>query len=177
MQIKFENKLEPIIPQNINKLIYGVIKIVPREHLRGLDSIQFVERIEDNRIRARNLDFPALYHPRQGSQPAWVEISTQVLFGTNQPFRKRLMLRLSFKSNLAALVFSLVGQHYYSTLRHSVKRGQMEQSIRNYTEKHIKLWAHSEHKFRMRLFKPFESHFERWAKNLQKKAGRTRAKS
>ncbi len=177
MQIKLENKVEAIIPRDINKQIGGVIKVLPREHLRGLDHILFVERIEDSRIRVRNLDVPALYHPRQGSQPAWVEISTEVLFGTNQPFRKRLMLRLSFKSSLAALVISLVGQHYFSTLRHSVKRVQMEQSIRNYTEKHLKLWTHSEHKFRTRLFKPFESQFERWAKNLQKSAGRSRSKS
>jgi hypothetical protein len=170
MQIKFDQNIEAIIPRNINAQIEGVIKVLPREHLRGLDHVRFVDRIEDTRSRTRNLDIPALYHPKQGPQPAWMEISTEVLIGAAQPLRKRLMLRLSFKSNLAALIISLVGQHYYSTLRHSVKRGQMEQSIRSYTGNYLKLWSRSEHKFRMRLFKPFESHFERWAKSLQKKS-------
>ncbi|MCA1641240.1 MAG: hypothetical protein LC785_04475 [Acidobacteria bacterium] len=176
MQIKFDQNIEEKVPQNLNAQIDGVIKVLPREHLRGLGYIRFVQRIEDTRSKARNLEIPALYHPRQGTQPAWLEISTEILVGPTQPLRKRLMLRLSFKSNLAALVISLVGQHYYSTLRHSVKRGQMEQSIRNYTEKHLKLWSRSEHKFRMRLFKPFEPHIERWAKSLQKKAAGTKAK-
>jgi hypothetical protein len=177
MQIKFENNSEVKALRNINTLMESIIKVLPREHLRGLNHIRLVQRIEDIRARARNLDLPALYHPRQGSQPAWIEISTDVLLGPTQPFQKRLMLRLSFKSNLAALVISLVGQHYYITLCHSVKRGQMEQAIRNYTEKYLKIWSRSEHKFRTRLFKPFEPHLERWAKNLKRNATKTKLKT
>jgi hypothetical protein len=176
MQIKFENNSGVKIPRNIDTLVAGVLKILPREHLRGLDHVRFVPKIEDTRVRARNLDLPALYHPKQGAQPAWLEIATDVLIGPTQPLQKRLMLRLSFKNNLAALIISLVGQHYHSTLRHSVKRGQMEQAIRNYTEKHLKLWSRSEHKFRARLFKPFESHLERWARSLRKTSQRQRVK-
>lgn len=178
MQIKFENNSEIKPLKNINTLIESVIKVLPREHLRGLNHVRLVQRIEDTRARARNLDIlPALYHPRQGSQPAWIEISTDVLVGPTQPFQKRLMLRLSFKSNLAALIISLVGQHYYTTLCHSVKRGQMEPAVRNYTEKHLKIWSRSEHKFRARLFKPFESHLERWAKNLKRSAAKNKIKA
>lgn len=177
MQIKFENNLEAKIPRNINSLVERVIKILPREHLRGLDHVRFVSKIEDMRVRSRNLELPALYHPKQGAQPAWLEIATDVLIGPTQPLQKRLMLRFSFKNNLAALIISLVGQHYYSTLRHSVKRGQMEPAIRNYTEKHLKLWSHSEHRFRARLFKPFESHLERWARSLRKTSQRQKVKS
>jgi hypothetical protein len=174
MQIRFENKLEVKISRNISTLVERVIKILPREHLRGLDHVRFVKKIEDPRGVARNLDIPALYHPKQGTQPAWLEIATDILYGPNQPFQKRLMLRLSFKSNLAALLISLVGQHYHSTLRHSVKRGQMEHAIRSYTEKYLKLWSTSEHRVRARLFKPFESHLERWARTLRKNAAKTR---
>jgi hypothetical protein len=177
MQIKFENSSGVKTRRDINVLVEGIIKVLPREHLRGLDHIRFVQRIEDARVRTRSLDLPALYHPRQGSQPAWIEISSDVLTGPAQPFFKRLMLRFSFKSNLAALIISLVGQHYFSTLRHSVKRGNMEQAVRSYTEKHLKAWSHSEHKFRTRLFKPLESHLERWAKNLRKSSAKARIKS
>jgi hypothetical protein len=174
MQIKFEDNSGVKIPRNINTLVEGVIKTLPREHLRGLDHLRFVKKIEDPRARARSLDLPALYHPKQGPQPAWLEIAADVLIDPAQPLHKRLMLRFSFKNNLAALIISLVGQHYYSTLRHSVKRGQMEPAIRNYTEKYLKLWSRSEHKFRARLFKPFESHLERWARSLRKNAAKTR---
>jgi hypothetical protein len=177
MQIKLENDSEIKALRNINTLIESIVKVLPREHLRGLNHVRLVQSIEDVGSRARKLDLPALYHPKQGSQPAWIEISTDVLLGPTQPFQKRLMLRLSFKSNLAALVISLVGQHYYTTLAHSVKRGQMEQAIRNYTEKHLKIWSQSEHKFRTRLFKPFESHLERWAKNLKRNAAKTKSKA
>ncbi|HEX8161401.1 MAG TPA: hypothetical protein VF538_05985 [Pyrinomonadaceae bacterium] len=174
MQIKFENNLEGKISKNISTLVERVVKVLPREHLRGLDHVRFVKKIEDPRGVARNLELPALYHPKQGPQPAWLEIATDTLFGPTQPLQKRLMLRLSFKSNLAALLISLVGQHYHSTLRHSVKRGQMEHAIRSYTEKYLKLWSSSEHKFRTRLFKPFEAHLERWARTLRKNAAKTR---
>jgi hypothetical protein len=174
MQIKVEDNLEGKLSRNIHTQVERVIKILPREHLRGLDHVRFVKKIVDPRGIARNLDIPALYHPKQGPQPAWLEIATDILCGPNQPFQKRLMLRLSFKSNLAALLISLVGQHYHSTLRHSVKRGQMEHAIRSYTEKHLKLWSHSEHKVRARLFKPFESHLERWARTLRKNAAKAK---
>ena len=177
MQIKFENNSEVKMRRNIGALVDSIIRALPREHLRGLDHIRFVQRIEDVRAKARNLDLPALYHPKQGTQPAWIEISSGVLIGPGQPLQKRLMLRFSFKSNLAALIISLVGQHYFLTLRHSVKRGSMEQAIRTYTEKHLKIWSSSEHKFRTRLFKPFESHLERWARSLRKSSSKAKLKS
>jgi hypothetical protein len=177
MQIRFENNSEVRIRRNISALIESVTKLLPREHLRGLDHIRFIQKIEDVRIKARTPELPALYHPKQGPQPAWIEISTDSLIGPTESFQKRLMLRITFKSNLAALTISLVGQHYYSTLRHSVKRGQMEQAIRNYTEKYLKLWSRSEHKFRTRLFKPFESSLERWAQSLKKSAAKSKIKS
>jgi hypothetical protein len=71
---------------------------------------------------------------------------------------------------MAAVIFSLVGQHHYLTLRHSVKRGQLESSIRLYTEKQLKKWNEKEHTFRARLFKPLQPTFERWARNLQRRA-------
>jgi hypothetical protein len=45
------------------------------------------------------------------------------------------MAKSGLKGNLAGLIFSLVGQHYYLTLRHSVKRQGMEGQIRQYAEK------------------------------------------
>jgi hypothetical protein len=69
-----------------------------------------------------------------------------------------------------ALVFSLVAQHYHLTLKHSLKKTQLEPAVRAYTEKQLKAWNEKKHSFRAKLFKPLQPTFERWAKALQKRA-------
>jgi hypothetical protein len=178
MLVKIENNSDTKLPRNFQLLIDGIFKSLPREHIRGIDRIRLVNNISDSQLRVRQaIQLPALYHPKQASQLAWLEIATDTLTGPREPFHKRAMLRLSFKSNLASLIFSLVGQHYFTTLRHSVKRGQMEPAVRAYTEKHLRAWSKSEHKFRTRLVKPFEPYLEKWARNLRRNVVKERAKS
>lgn len=179
MAIKIENFSEVKLPKGTEQRILSIMESLPREHLRGIDRIRLVESISDPRLRTvqQRTEMPGLYHPRQGGQPAWLEIAVGVLLPRSQPFFKRIMPRLSFKGNLAAVLFSLVGQHYYLTLRHSVKRGQVEASVRAYTEKHLRLWNERQHGLRARLFKPLQPTLERWARSLQKKASAERKKS
>ena len=87
----------------------------------------------------------------------------------HKPFHKRIIPRLSFKGNLVAVLFSLVGQHYYLTLRHSVKRGAIEAQVRAYVEKQLKQWNEEQHKIRVKIFKPIQPTLERWGKSLAKK--------
>ena len=68
------------------------------------------------------------------------------------------------------MIFSLVGQHYYLTLRHSIRKGQIEPAVRSYTEKQLRLWNEREHSTRARLFKPIQPTLERWGRALQKRA-------
>ncbi|MBO0200787.1 hypothetical protein, partial [Vibrio alginolyticus] len=86
-------------------------------------------------------DLPGLYHPRVQNQPAWLEISLGALLQPTESFTKRWMAKTSFKANLAGLLFSLVGQHYYLTLKHSVKKQNLEPQIRQYAEKNLKSWG------------------------------------
>lgn len=161
------------LPSGTDAHIRKILSTLPKEHLRGLERLRLVDSISDPRLRnaQKNLSqLPGLYHPRQGSQPAWIEIALDVLLPKEVPFYKRLIPRLSFKANMAAVIFSLVGQHHYLTLRHSVKRGQLETSIRTYTERHLKKWNEKEHTLRSRLFKPLQPTFERWAQSLQRRA-------
>jgi hypothetical protein len=95
----------------------------------------------------------------------------------NKPIHKRIIPRLSFKGNLAAIIFSLVGQHYHMTLRHSLKKTQLEPAVRIYTEKQLKAWNEKQHSLRARLFKPLQPTLERWAKGLQKRATAEKKKS
>ena len=149
-----------------------MIDSLPREHLRGIERLRLVDTITDSRLKTlpQRSDLPGLYHPRQGAQPAWLEVAVDVLLPRSKPLLKRIMPRLSFKGNLAAVIFSLVGQHYYLTLRHSIRRSQIETSVRNYTEKQLRLWHQQEHSTRARLFKPLQPTLERWGRALQKRA-------
>lgn len=171
MPFKIENQSTAKLPRQTEALIEKILNSLPREHLRGIERVRLVDAINDPRVRIpTKTALPGLYHPRQGTQPAWLEIALDALLPRSGPFYKRWFPRLSFKGNLAAVIFSLVGQHYYLTLRHSVKKGQLEGAIRTYTEKNLRSWSEREHSTRARLFKPFQPTFERWARALQKRA-------
>jgi hypothetical protein len=88
------------------------------------------------------------------------------------------MAKTSFKSNLAGLIFSLVGQHYYLTLRHSVKKQNLEPQIRQYAEKNLRAWGEEQNKnsIRAKIFRPIRPFVERWAKWLNKKAAAAQKK-
>lgn len=172
MAIKIELPADFKLPRKTQRLIEAALETLPKEHLRGIDRLKLVENISDPRLKnlQQRTDLPGLYHPRQGAQPAWLELAAGVLLPRSKPLLKRLMPRLSFKGNLAAIIFSLVGQHYYLTLRHSIKRGQVEPAVRAYTEKHLRAWHERQHGLRSRLFKPLQPTLEKWGRSLQKRA-------
>lgn len=179
MAIKIENQVERNLPANTIEQVESAFDSLPREHTRGIERIRLVEFIVEPRLKGvfQATELPGLYHPRQGPKGSWLEIAMGVLLPVNKPFHKRIVPRLSFKGNLAAVVFSLVGQHYHLTLKHSLKKTQLEPSVRLYTEKQLKAWNDKRHSFRARLFKPIQPTLERWAKTLQKRAATEKKKS
>jgi len=171
MSIKIENSATLKLPRRTMENISSILALIPREHLRGIDKLRIVDAIRDPRVSTQQQErLPGLYHPRQGTQPAWFEIAMSTLLPPALPLHKRLLPRLSFKSNLAALIFSLAGQHYYLTLKHSIRKKQLEPAIKAYTEKNLRLWSEQQQNFRRRLFKPFQPTLEHWARALQRKA-------
>lgn len=173
MQIKIDNQTTTPLPSKTEDTLKSILSFLPREHSRGLERFKFVPFISDPRLKSRvPTQLPALYHPRQGSQPAWAEIAIETILPSSKPLRQRILPRLTYKSNLAAIIVSLVGQHYYITLRHSVKKGQLESNIRSYTEKYLKGWHERNNKLRTRLFKPLQPYLEKWARNLRQKAAK-----
>lgn len=174
-KIKFENQSSIDLPKGAEESINKIIAFLPAEHIRGLERILIVDFI--NTPQMKNAapikgDLPGLYHPKMQNKNAWMEISAGALLQPTEGFAKRWMAKTSFKSNLAGLVFSLVGQHYYFTLRHSVKKQNLEPQIRQYAQKNLREWSEkqSENSFRAKLFKPLRPYMERWAKWLNKKA-------
>lgn len=179
MAIRIENQYEGPLPKGTLQQIEDAFESLPREHTRGIERIRLVPFITDPRIRGQfqATELPGLYHPRQGPKGAWLELAVNVLLTPDKPFHKRIIPRMSFKSNVVALVFSLIGQHYHFTLKHSLKKTQLEPAVRQYTEKQLKTWNEKKHSFRARLFKPLQPTFERWAKSLQKRAATEKKKS
>ncbi len=179
MAIKVEDQTERQLPKDTQKQIEDAFDSLPREHTRGLERIRLVEFITEPRLRGAAVqatELPGLYHPKQGPKGAWLEIAVGVLLPVNKPIHKRIIPRLSFKGNLVATIFSLVGQHYHFTLKHSLKKTQLEPAVRMYTEKQLKAWNEKKHSFRARLFKPIQPTLERWAKGLQKRAAAEKKK-
>ena len=179
MAIKIENQYEGKLPKSTLELIEKAMDSLPREHTRGIERVRLVGFISEPRLKGpfQVSELPGLYHPRQGAKGPYLEIAVDVLLPSNKPIHKRIIPRLSFKGNIAAILFSLVGQHYHLTLRHSVKRTQVEPAVRLYTEKQLKIWNEKQHTIRARLFKPIQPTLERWGKSLQKRAAAEKKKT
>ncbi len=175
-KIRVENHATFTLPKDTEAHIEKVLDFLPTEQIRGLDKIRLVDFINDPRLKNLDTpikgDLPGLYHPRQGNQVPWLELSMGALLQPTEGFAKKWMAKSSFKGNMAGLLFSLVGQHYYLTLRHSVKKQSLEPQIRQYAEKNLRAWSEKQNvnSFRAKLFKPFRPMIERWAKWLNKKA-------
>lgn len=175
-RLKIENQASFNLPKDTDEQIYKILDFLPTEHTRGLEKIKIVDYINDPRLQKMDVplkgDLPGLYHPKMGNQNAFMEISMGALLQPTEKFVKKWMAKQSFKGNLAGLIFSLVGQHYYLTLRHSVKKQNIEPQVRQYAEKNLKSWSEKQNanSFRAKLFKPFRPYIERWAKWLNKKA-------
>jgi hypothetical protein len=182
-EIKIENQSSIDLPKETEETIRKIFSHLPIEHLRGLEKIRLVDFIKTPQMKNSPAqvkgDLPGLYHPKMGNQTAWLEISTGALLQPTEGFAKRWMAKSSFKSNLAGMLFSLVGQHYYFTLRHSVKKQNLEPQIRQYAQKNLKDWGEkqSQNTFRGKLFKPLRPYLERWAKWLNKKAAAAQKKT
>lgn len=173
---RIENAASFTLPKDTDETIQKILDFVPFEQVRGVERIKLVDFINDPRLKNMDVpvkgDLPGLYHPRVQNNAPWFEISMGALLQPTEGFVKKFMAKSSFKGNLAGLIFSLIGQHYYLTLRHSVKKTGLEPQIRQYAEKNLKAWSEkqSEGSFRAKLFKPFRPMLERWAKWLNKKA-------
>lgn len=175
-KLRCENLASFDLPKGTEEHIQRVLDFLPIEHQRGLEKIKVVDFINDPRLKNLDVpmkgDLPGLYHPKMGTQNAFLEVSMGALLQPTEGFTKRWMAKSAFKSNLAGLIFSLVAQHYFLTLRHSLKKTELEPQVRQYTEKNLRAWSEEQSgsSIRGRLFKPFRPLLERFAKWLNKKA-------
>lgn len=175
-KVRVENSSSIALPKNTEESIRRILDFLPTEHYRGIERIRLVDFIDDPRLKNMDVplkgDLPGLYHPREGMRQPWLEMSMGALLQPTESFMKKFMAKSAFKGNLAGLIFSLVGQHYFLTQKHSIRRTALEPQIRQYAEKNLRSWSEAENKdsVRAKIFKPFRPMLERWAKWLNKKA-------
>jgi len=179
-KLRIENNATFSLPKDYEASIHKALDFLPVEQTRGIERIKLVDFINDPRLKNMDVpvkgDLPGLYHPRVQNSAPWFEISMGALLQPTEGRAKRFMAKSGFKGNVAGLIFSLVGQHYYLTLRHSVKKTGLEPQIRQYAEKNLRAWTEkqSEGSWRAKIFKPFRPMLERWAKWLNKKAAQSK---
>lgn len=174
--VTIDNQSSLDLPKGTVENINNILKFLPSEQLVGLDKVKLVDFIKPPQMKGVNTpikgDLPGLYHPKVQNTKPYLEVSMGALLQPTEGFAKKLMAKQGFKGNLAGVLFSLVGQHYYLTLRHSVKKTNLEPQIRQYAEKNLRAWSGTQNQntFRAKLFKPLQPLFERLAKWLNKKA-------
>lgn len=180
-ELKIENASSIALPKKAEENIRNVIAFLPNEQLRGIEKIKLVDFIKHPQMKEMNIkgDLPGLYHPKMQNKNPWLEVAVGALLQPTEGFAKRWMAKSAFKTNIAGLIFSLVGQHYYLTLRHSVKKTNLEPQIRQYAQKNLKDWSERQNanSKRAKYFKPFQPYVERWAKWLNKKASDAQKKT
>src|SRR6476660_6102680 len=118
-KIRIENASSIPLPKDYEASINKVLDFLPTEQYRGVERIKLVDFINDPRLKNMDVpvkgDLPGLYHPRVGNQSPFIEMSMGALLQPTESFAKKWMAKQSFKGNIAGLIFSLVGQHYYLT--------------------------------------------------------------
>ncbi|GIU82630.1 MAG: hypothetical protein D6687_06100 [Acidobacteria bacterium] len=181
-EIRIENQSSLELPKDTEKIIKDVLEFLPSEHIRGVEKVRLVDFIKPPQVKVDlpiKGDLPGLYHPKVGGQAAWFEVSMGALLQPTESFAKRWMAKSTFKGNLAALLFSLAGQHYFLTMKHSVKKQSLESQVRQYTEKNLREWGELQQSktIRGRLFKPLRPYLERLSRWLSKKAIELQKKS
>ena len=174
-KLRIENGASFDLPKNWEATVTSILDYLPLDQKRGIEKIKIVDFIKPPAVKTETPikgDLPGLYHPKMGGQNAYLEISAGALLQPTEGFAKKWMAKSQFKSNLAGLLFSLVGQHYFFALRPTVKKTNLEPQIRQYATKHLKDWSESQNanSKRAKFFKPFQPYIEKWAKWLNKKA-------
>jgi hypothetical protein len=173
MPIKVENfaKIKP--PTDLETLVNQVFDTVPKEHVRGISKVVFVDEIKDPRLAAITKEpQPILYHPKTPANQAFIELAMGFFLADKENYFKRLTAKLNFNSQVAGALLAIIGQHHHLSLSYGVKKKQMmqfEPQVKAYVEKHFVNWRDQNGGWRVKMFKPFEPYMKRLDGWLKKK--------
>lgn len=117
--IKIINESSKSIPLNLEKIILKLLKVVPDEHLIGLESISLVDEFPEKKYK----NALGTYSQKYGLDKARIEISVEYL-SSYKPYVLRLIPFLG-KYYLARVLFHEIG-HHYRHLRHGISKKENE---------------------------------------------------
>jgi hypothetical protein len=173
MPIKVENIATIKPPTDLEKLVNQVFDTVPKEHTLGITKVVIVNEINNPRLaELTKQDLPILYHPRTPQNAAFIELALKHFTLPDQNLFKRLMARANFRPQIVGALLASIGQHYYFTYSHGIKKHQAtkyESQVRAYVEKHFVEWRDRNAGRRARLFKPLQPYVQRLDKWLKHK--------
>lgn len=177
MAIKVEILTNSKAPTDLDKLVNQIFDIVPKEHTRGISKVVVVNEIKDPRLLAVTTQpQPILYHPKTPGAQAFVELALDFFLAKGEGMVKRLTARLNFKTQVAGALLAAIGQHYHFTYSHGIKKANYEVPVRQYIDKHIKIWGEKNVNWRTKLFKPLQPLVQRLDKWLRKKMAQEQKK-
>lgn len=114
----------------VNKILGNLLKVIPGEHLVGLESIIIKDDIKDKRIKGR---IAGMYQPGYKNKKPFIVINYGTLF-SDVPGIIRI-IPFYFKLTLASTLYHEIGHHYHHQLKHGVKKSHMEEFVREYRKK------------------------------------------
>jgi hypothetical protein len=133
MSLQIENRLQETTSRfNVGRKIRSLLRVVPNEHLVGLDKIIIVDEIKDKKRKR----IGGLYHPRHDKQPCTIEIGFNSIYG-GMP-KVFFFLPLAAKFTLADTLYHEIGHHYHHKFVHGITKKRREDFADDYSKKMLK---------------------------------------
>lgn len=101
------NECSMQIPLNFERIVAELLKVVPNEHLIGLESISIIDKF----TLKKDKDNLGLYWPKYGLEKARIEIAVEYLYNFKKPYMLRYF-PVPGKIYLAGVLFHEIGHHY-----------------------------------------------------------------
>lgn len=133
MSLSVEDRLENSLVGFITaRRVKKLLRVVPREHLIGLEKIVILNEIRDKKKRRVG----GIYREKSNEQPCSIELAIDRIYH-GMP---RILFFLPFAANfsLADVLYHEIGHHYHKIFTHGVKQHKQEHFAENYSKEMVK---------------------------------------
>jgi len=128
MSVRVQNYCRTSFSFKIERLLQNLLRVVPQEHLIGLDSIILVGQVTSKKSREQKAG--GLYWQKWRQRPATIEIALDEIY-RGVP---KIVLHLPFipKFILANALYHEIGHHYQQRFTHAAKNVGREEFAEKY---------------------------------------------
>ena len=117
------------IPLNFERIVVKLLKVVPNEHLIGLESISIIDKFTQKKDKGAW----GAYRPKYGLEKARIEIAVEYLYNLKKPYMLRYF-PVHGKIYLSAVLYHEIGHHYVH-FTHGISEKDDEQFADQYRDK------------------------------------------